>query len=313
MSIGVDHDEFDRAALAPSVDDLPPPTRRQLVRRLVTGVIAVTALVLVGVFGYALPRAGTTVQSARPLPPPTLPFSVVSVPTGYSLNSWYVTADVGSVQYYTGHDSQYFAISVQNSDPTDGFDTRTPTTVDGHPALLTVQRDDQTRQLSWQAGTGKWFSVAEPNVGNMNLYTLADSIRPTPTTLPTTLRIAGLPGNLQVNVWLGYRLPTAQNTEVTLCPPGELFTGIETPPPGCVVVHLGTGAAPARPFQSLSLLTSTDSRPVAMTLRNRMPVISDNGQVVTRQVDSTHWVAVHSVSASPSLSTLQLAITATVG
>jgi hypothetical protein len=166
--------------------------------------------------------------------------------------------------------------------------------------------------LSWRTGTGKWFSVAEPTLGNADLYALADSIRPTPTTLPTTLRIANLPDNLQVNVWLGYHEPNAQDTEVTLCPRGEPFTGIETPPPDCVAVHLGTGAAPAKAFESPSLLTSTDSTPVAMTLRNRIPVVSDNGQVITRQIDSTHWVAVHSVWASP-LVTLQLAIATTVG
>jgi hypothetical protein len=61
------------------------------------------------------------------------------------------------------------------------------------------------------------------------------------------------------------------------------------------------------------VLISTDSTPVPMTLRNRLPVVSDNGQVVTRQVDSTHWVAVHSVSALPSVVALQLAIATTVG
>jgi hypothetical protein len=309
VSIGVD-DDFDRGALAPSVDDLPR-TPRRWVRRVVTGVIAVTVLALVGVgvFGHLLPRA---VQPARPLTPPTLPFSVASVPTGYSLGAWFVSDDVAGVQYYTSA-AQFFVIAVQNSDPTAGFDTQTPTTVDGHPALFSVQRFDQTRLLSWQIGNGKWFEVTEPKLADANLYALADSIRPTPTRLPTTLRIAGLPDNLKVNTWQGTHLATAQDTEVTLCPPGQSFTGADTPPPGCVVVHLGTGAAPAKPFESPSVLISTDSTPVAMTLRNRLPVISDNGQVVTRQVDSTHWVAVHSVSTSPSLVTLQLAIATTVG
>jgi hypothetical protein len=279
-----------------------------------TGVIVVTALALVGfgVFGYLLPRDHAALQPARPLPPPTLPFSVASVPAGYSLSGWYISDDIAAVQYYTSP-TRFFVIAVQNIDPTAGFDTNTPTTVAGHPALFSVQRFDQTRLLSWQTGTGKWFVVTEPKLADANLYAVAESIRPTPTNLPTTLRIAGLPGDLQVDNWQGTYQPTAQDTEITMCPPGQSFTGAVAPLPGCVVVHLGTGAAPAKPFQSPSALTSTDSTPVAMTLRNRLPVVSDNGQVVTRQVDSTHWVAVHSVSESPSLVTLQLAIATTVG
>jgi hypothetical protein len=38
-----------------------------------------------------------------------------------------------------------------------------------------------------------------------------------------------------------------------------------------------------------------------MSPRNLVPVVTQNGQVVTRQVDSTHWVAAKSVSASPAL------------
>jgi hypothetical protein len=41
-------------------------------------------------------------------------------------------------------------------------------------------------------------------------------------------------------------------------------------------------------------------------------VITDDGKVVTRQVDSTHWVAVKSVAASRAL-VLRLAMAATAG
>jgi hypothetical protein len=110
------------------------------------------------------------------------------------------------------------------------------------------------------------------------------------------MRITSVPADLVVNYWHGIHQPTTDDVDVLLCPAGS--TSFDD---GCVQVHEGTGAAPRNPFQSNLPTVSVNSDPVAMTPRNRTPVTSDNGRVVTRQVDSTHWVAATSVSAAPAL------------
>jgi hypothetical protein len=300
----------ERAALAPSVDDLLPRTRRLVHRRqvrrrvgLVAGVVATTVLALIGteMFG-GLAHNRSAEQPARPLPPPTLPFSVGSVPAGYWLNSWYLGNAYSEVQYFTGQSPQVLTIQEQDFDPatTIQLTARTRTTVHGRPAVSAVVQSDARQWLSWEAGPGNWIVVTEPQLATASLAAVADSISLTPTTLPVPLRITSVPADLEVNYWHGVRQPTTDDVDVLLCPVDLPPVGAASPN-GCVQVHEGTGAAPRNPFQSSLPTVSVNSDPVTMSPRNLLPVTSDNGRVVTRQVDSTRWAAATSVSASPAL------------
>jgi hypothetical protein len=308
----------ERAALAPSTDELLPRTRvlvhrRQMRRRvgLVAGVVAVTALALVGagMFGD-LAHNRSAAQLTRPLPAPTLPFSVGSVPTGYWLNSWYLGDAYSEVQYFTGQSPQVLTIQEQGFDPAKSIQltARTQTTVHGRPAVSATVQSDARQWLSWEAGPGNWILITEPQLATASLSAVADSVSLTPSTLPVPLHITSVPADLEVNYWLGVRQPTTDDVDVLLCP-------VDMPPSGaakpnvCVQVHEGTGAAPKNPFQSNLPVISANSDPVTLTPRNLLPVTSDNGRVVTRQVDSTRWVAATSVSASPAL-ILRLAMAA---
>jgi hypothetical protein len=161
--------------------------------------------------------------------------------------------------------------------------------------------------LSWQASPGTWIAITEPALATGSLSLIANSISPQPTTLPSALHLP-VPDNVGVTIWQGILQPASQDVDAILCPPNTPRTGAD-PPIECFEVHMGTGAAPKNPFQGPRPLMSTDSKPVTVTGH---PVITDDGKVVTRQVDSTHWVAVKSVSASPAL-VLRLAMTAAAG
>jgi hypothetical protein len=298
----------DRAALAPSTDDLLPQTRRLVHRRqvrrrvgLVAGVVAITALALVGteMFG-SLAHNRSADQPTRLLPTPTLPFSVGSVPAGYWLNSWNLEAGDDYVQYFTGQSPQVLTIQELDLDPatTIQLTGRTQTTVQGHPAVFGVMPGDARQWLSWEAGPGTWIVVTEPQpqLSPAGLAAVANSVSLIPTILPVPVRTISVPADLEVNYWHGVRQPNTDDVDMLLCPAGR------TPSDdGCVQVHEGTGAAPKNPFQSSLPTVSVNSDPVTLTPRGLLPVTSDNGRVVTRQVDSTHWVAATSVSAAPAL------------
>jgi hypothetical protein len=298
----------DRAALAPAPNDLLPRAhrlvrRRQVRRRvgLATGVVVVTALALVGasMFGN-LAHNRSAHQPGRPLPPPTLPFSVGSVPAGYRLDFWDISDGRIRLDYTSGNGMIY--VAQQNLDPVAGFPaaTHTPTTVQGHPAMLSVQHQGTpTSTLSWRVGPDTWFAVTEQSA-DVNLSAIAASVRSTPTLGQVPLHIANLPDNLVASIWFGVQHQPTQETSVTLCPP-------HTSPPDrgrCVEVNMVTGTVPSDP------VLGTNNATAATALRNRLPVIAKHGEVVTRQIDSTHWVTAKSDMASPAL-VLQLAIAAT--
>lgn len=303
----------DRAALAPSTDDLLPRTRqlvhrRQVRRRvgLVAGVVAITALALIGTetFG-SLAHNRSADQPTRPLPPPTLPFSVGSVPAGYWLNSWYLGDAYNEVQYFTGQSPQVLTIQEQDFDPatTIQLTARTQTTVQGHPAVSAVMTGDARQWLSWEAGPGTWIVITEPQpqLSPAGLAAVADSVSLTPTALPVPVHITNVPADLEVDYWHGVRQPNTDDVDVVLCPAGRTPSDSTGTGNGCVQVHEGTGAAPKNPFQANLPTVSVNSDPVTVTPHNLLPVTSDNGREVTRQVDSTRWVAATSVSAAPAL------------
>ena len=307
-----------RADLAPNPDDLIPATRklarrRQVRRRgmLLGGVVVLTTLALVGAgqFGNLLPHNRSATQPGPPLAPPTLPFTVGDVPNGYWLNTWYASDGLNNVQFFSGQSRQVMDFQSTDYDPSLNTHHPTSVTVNSHPAVLGIMSDNVFQQVSWQATPGMWMAVSAPmdTIAQSQLLVSAESVSLTPTTEAAALHIASLPDRLTVNDWFGAFQPTTADVTVTLCPPGVPGAGASSQ---CVDVHMGTGAKPRIDYLG-PLPNSIDSTPVVLTPTNIAPVITMDGHVVTRQVDSTHWVAVMSTSASPAL-LLRLATAATV-
>jgi hypothetical protein len=306
----------DRAALAPEPADLLPAARRLIHRRqvrrrvgLVAGVVVVTALALVGtgLFGHLIPHDRSAHQPGGPLPPPVLPFTVGAVPSGYVMDSWYVSNGMNQQLFYNGHQRIY--VQLTNSDPSRNTNHQKSLGVNGHPAVLGITTDTIFRQLSWQAAPGRWMYVygLTGTISEGQLLTWAESVSLTPTTKAVALRIASLPAGLAVVSWSATIAATAMDVTVTLCPPNPPARGDHH----CIWVHMGTGAAP-KIDDSHPNAISVDSKPVVLTPRNTAPMITTSGRIVTRQVDSTHWVSVRTATADPAI-VLRLAMSVTVG
>jgi hypothetical protein len=280
----------DRAALAPSADDLLPRTRqlarrRQVRRRagLVTGVVVVTALALVGatVFGTPPPRHDPTAirpdPTERLVTPPTLPFTVGALPAGLRWGGWDVILKPLSPIHalFTGPQE------VVNVDLLDrdlaGLYPGVHRTFTVHGVTATIAGDAPANHfwaVTWPVGRGHWIYLtvtadSASGLSESDLISLVGAITTKPGIAPTALRIRYVPPGFTLFSWHHSDRPDAGLAEddVELCATAQ----------NCVVVLAGYG--------NLAGAKTLDGNPIT----------------VGRQYDSGHWIGVYAPGADPAV------------
>ncbi|HEX3791588.1 MAG TPA: hypothetical protein VHW44_27250 [Pseudonocardiaceae bacterium] len=298
--------------------------RRQRTGTLI-GAVGVTtcgllAAVVLAHTSALAPRPATTGPAAAstpaqvPLAPPSLPFSISSVPTGYHPGSWFIEPTDLSLQYVDADQAQTITVQLRTADPSIGLVDAQRTTVHGAPAVLgsLAATDMADRQLSWQFSPGHWLSVAghNPAVSDATLRLVADAVTAKPTTLTSTVIVPDLPAGWSLRSWQWS--PQAGIGEfVSLCPTRSVTTAL------CVELHPGNGTAPTI-ATDVKPSTGPEADHLHTVLLHKAVyngvtlLVTADGQTAERQIDPGHWIAVVGATADPTMVRL-FAETATVG
>ncbi|WP_414942475.1 hypothetical protein [Amycolatopsis sp. cmx-11-51] len=233
----------------------------------------------------ALPPA-RTVETAQ-----SLPFTVGRLPAGFVLDSWALKPGEVSAQYVGNGSFETIVVRVRSQDPVAGTEDESRR-INGILAVLrTVDARSGFRELSWQLSPGKWASIggASSAITVKTLQEVAESVTARPSPVTATLSRIAVPQSMTLQAADGGSIDGPESFR--FCPDGSAADG-----PACILVGIRAGTAPAT-WQRIGPGTVNDVKELPLKPSDGL-LLTDDGQVVVRQINAKYWISVTSANAT---------------